>query len=135
MPDKNAVAGSRKRDVGPYRAFLDQVTDLARSVDPKLAILLGDNGPILSVRPWTGDRRRGLELCLSMLRYAHAEAEKDSDIARIEGAMAHVMDVLGDIEREQPLAAKPSLWELLMSAPIDGTEFPRDNRPMRKIEF
>lgn len=43
--------------------------------------------------------------------------------------------VVVSFEEWRKATAKPSLWEMLTNAPIDGRDLPRDPSPMRKVDF
>lgn len=72
-------------------AFMAEIADVARAVDARLAEIL-ENGSQHETRgaPWKGERRRGLELCLSMLRYARTEFASAEERERLDAAVARV---------------------------------------------
>lgn len=68
-----------------------EIAEVARSVDMPLAeILATGTRSGGQATPWTGERRRGLELCLSMLRYARTEFNSADERERLETAVARV---------------------------------------------
>lgn len=92
--DSRAIA---QADRLAFDAFMGDVHDLAKAVDPLLAgILKNSETPSASAKPWTGSRKRGLELCLKMLRYARVEVSKSDEGRRLDLGIDYVS---GEIAR------------------------------------
>lgn len=82
-------------------AFLAEIAELARSVEPPVADLLQSGRSSEPARPWTRSRRHGLEVCLSMLRYIREDAARGDIEQRLDSAIAH-------IERQLELDDEPA---------------------------
>lgn len=100
LTDVQSKAARRKNgaEEASLEAFVLDIVDLASSVDHELADILCDgHAPNAAKKPWTGGRRRGLELCLSMLGYAREEVARGEPAARLDHAEAHVRYELAKI--------------------------------------
>lgn len=82
----------------PYAAFVAEIADLARSVDPALASLLTGEASSAPTRRWSGGERRGLELCLRMLTYARDEVARGDEGVRIDHCIRHVTARLAELD-------------------------------------
>lgn len=78
--------------------FLEEITELARAVEPAVAQLLDRDGPSEPAKPWTRGRRQGLELCLSMLCYLRQEVARGDVEQRLDSAIAHIVRELAAVD-------------------------------------
>lgn len=88
-----------------FASFVAEIADLARSVDPALGVLLTGQSAAPSKR-WDGGDRRGLELCLKMLRYARDEVARGDEGKRLDRCIEHVVARLDRLEEPPPRPAQ-----------------------------
>lgn len=84
------AAGAVANSYAPVDAFIHDILEVSNTVAPELAEILGASGVQPGRQPWVGDRSRGLELCLRMMRYARVEVVKGDDGDRLDLGIAHV---------------------------------------------
>lgn len=89
-------------DPGGVDRVLDEVTVLARAVDPTLAFILGASDVLPGhMVEWSEARRSGLQSCLTKLGSIRQEALQEAESGRIGRAIAHVVLQLSRFSHSQ----------------------------------